>query len=259
MIARIGHQERALGDDPRLVPAGRLAELHHRQVAVVVGLRRPHRGVHMPSVAAGVVAHLRTVDIGHADVPIRAVVAPALPGMGDRGRTVGAAVLCPPAVPSDDLRPQRRDAVAPGLGIGLPDQPRQRRRNRRLADAGGLGGGLACPRHRAGEIARIVGVENDVRHHPVVPLAGEQRLQLGPGAVDIEGRKPPGGKGAVPVPLERIEPGRRNGIAAPVVAAQDRAGLIVQCRRLRPSHVVIPSHVARPSRYELSSLPCVCA
>ena len=71
-------------------------------------------------------------------------------------------------------------------------------------------------------------MKDDGGDRTVLPLGGEEGLELEPRPVDVEGRKPPGGERAVPIPLVGIEPGRRNGVTAPVVAGEDEAGLVVE-------------------------------
>jgi hypothetical protein len=44
-----------------------------------------------------------------------------------------------------------------------------------------------------------------MRHHAVVPLMGEERLDLGPAARHVEMRLAERGEAGIPVPLERIE------------------------------------------------------
>ena len=72
----------------------------------------------------------------------------------------------------------------------------------------------------------------------------EQRFNLGPGARSRRNGQIPGRKGAVPVPLKRIEPVRWHRVVAAVVAAQygDLA-----CSILRSWRLMTGSSVRRPA------------
>jgi hypothetical protein len=57
---------------------------------------------------------------------------------------------------------------------------------------------------------------------------GNERFDLGPGAVEIEGGKAHGDDRGVPVPLVGIEPGGRDRIATAIIAGDDRLSLARQ-------------------------------
>ena len=62
--------------------------------------------------------------------------------------------------------------------------------DRRLRDTGGRHGATRIPDIGAGVIAVVVFVKDDMWHHPVVPLMGEQGFNLAPGAGLVEMREP---------------------------------------------------------------------
>ena len=69
-------------------------------------------------------------------------------------------------------------------------------------------------------------MENDVRDHAVVPLVGEECVDLRPRAVLVDVHLTKGGQAAVPVPLERIQPVGRDGVGAFVVLRQNLRGVV---------------------------------
>ena len=71
-------------------------------------------------------------------------------------------------------------------------------------------------------------MKNDVRDHAVIPLARNQRFYFLPRPIPVKFRKAERNKGGVPIPLIRIKPMRRHGVAATVIADQDVACLCVQ-------------------------------
>ena len=221
---RIGHQERSPRDDLVGVPAAVAPEVEDREIPVVVALAGPHRRVHVVGVVAHVGPDPGPVDIGHADVPLRAVVTARLPRMGHRDHPGRTPVAAPPAVPREDAGVERGEPRPPDAGVRLVHAAGQDRGHRRLADPRGRRIPPCSPHVRTREVSRLRAVKDDVGDHAVVPLAGEQRLQLQPRAVDIEGGVAPGGEGAVPVPLVGVQPGRRHGVPAAVVAGPGSGG-----------------------------------
>ena len=75
-------------------------------------------------------------------------------------------------------------------------------------------------------------MEDDLRDHAVAPLTAQQQADLVPGARLVEGGPAHGDEGGIPVPLERVEPRGRHGVAAAVIGAQRGAGgvLAFACR-----------------------------
>jgi len=64
-----------------------------------------------------------------------------------------------------------------------------RSRDKRLRDARRASCRSRLPYRGVGKIAAVVAVKQDVRHHPVRPLAAEQCLDLGDGARFVELRQ----------------------------------------------------------------------
>ena len=81
---RVGHQERTTRMDGMMVPSHLAPELDDGDEAVILRLRRSLVAVDMRGVTA-IVAHqiVGDGDAVHADIPVRAVVAPRLPRVDD--------------------------------------------------------------------------------------------------------------------------------------------------------------------------------
>ena len=75
---------------------------------------------------------------------------------------------------------------------------------RGVAGASGLtsaGGPPVRPR----EISLGSRVENNMRYHPVAPLAREQGIEVAAGEVDVNGGQTDGDKRCIPAPLVRVQ------------------------------------------------------
>jgi len=147
-------------------------------------------------------------------------------------------------VPGHELRIQLGEE-SQGLGrcrVGLVDVPGCSGVHWRLDDAGGglcrsvrVGG--AVPESRSGKVGVFahLGVELDVGHSTVGPLALEQRGQLGTGAGRFDMSPPDRDEGGVPAPLMRILRWRRQCGDAGPVALEDGDGRLSQAGSVEAS------------------------
>src|SRR3954447_20070713 len=152
-----------------MIPSGRAAELHERQVAVIFKLGRPHLRVEMAGVTADILTDVRDIDRLARRVPLGRIVTPGLPGMhrNHNAAPLGVADFVEPAMPRQQPGKERFEPRAKGLAFAgsdsaLPQRPDDCRGHRRLGDARGWGFPAAAPYGWAGEIARVVLPEDDV-------------------------------------------------------------------------------------------------
>jgi hypothetical protein len=213
------------------------AGLHERQVAVVLGLGRPHALIEVRGIASRVLADLRRVDRARRRIPLRRVVATRFPRMhGDHyALAERIAHLREPAMPRKQLREQLLESrpESPAAFGTLPQRAHDAGSDRRLGNARGQGGCPGAPDRRSRKVTGIVLPEHDVRHEAVGPLRLEQRLDFPPGTVLIERRKAERDERGVPVPLERIHAPVGHRVAAAIVGAQDIPRALVQLHRHR--------------------------
>ena len=149
--------------------------------------------------------------------------------MDDGDEAVGSAALVvepcvPPLECGDDLRQKRPD---PGDDSCSTRTAVARTGGCVQSARGGAGrsrAGGGVPQLRSGVVVRRGDMEHDVRNHPVVPLALEQRSHLGPPAVGIDVRQPERDERRVPVPLVGVELASGPDERAHVIGCDDRSG-----------------------------------
>ena len=160
-------------------------------------------------------------------IPINRIVATRFPRM-DQGHQAGAmrvAAVVEPLMPAMNLGQQRpRPFCGRGIGAAVKNAIDSKPRNRGLRDARGWNRPVRGPHVGAGKIAIVHLVENDMRHHAVVPLMGKKGFHLGPCAGFVKMGKAQRAERTVPIPLKRIEPVRRYGIGAAIIVAHDHFG-----------------------------------
>ena len=219
-----------------------LEELHQIDVAIVFVLVRALGRIDQP----GIATHVFGIDRRHASqraVPLGAVVHARFP----RVITAHAAgvfritIAVEPQVVADDAGQDGgqfflgKPAITPFLEQQLHDAGQ----HRRLGDGAGRRAVLDAPDFRPREVGFRVTVEDDVRHHAVVPLAFQQALDFTPGTRLVTGGQPAQrGDGGVPVPLEGVEATSGYGVAAQVVELEnvvsaERVELGIHVSRLR--------------------------
>jgi len=230
-----------LAQQARVVP-GLLGLLDQPQIAVVLGVGRPlGRAGDVGLVPPDVGGQARADDDTRVGlVPSRRVVGAAFPAVEERdqpGRLVDPFAGQEP-VPRQQPRVQVRRPALGELVLRPPsghreDPVHRDRVHRRVADTAGrhlIGGVLAVPGafplRGPGPVAVRARVEDNMRHHAVAPLAGEERIKFQPGPRQVHRGKSDGVERGVPAPLVRIQAGGCLRDQAGAVVAQNigRAG-----------------------------------
>ncbi len=206
---------------PGIVPTQRAKMLQQPEIPIVLFLGRAMRRIGVQGVAAGVGLDAFGRHAFEGVVPVDRIVAAGLPGMddGDQPLAFGIAVFVEPAVPGIDLRQQRTGPLGCQFLVpGAVEQAAHRKAgDGRLGDAGSLSRAAGAPDIWPGKIAVVPDMKDDVRHHAVRPLVGEQGVDLGPGPCLVIVGEAKRGQAGIPVPLEGIKTLGRDGVGALVI------------------------------------------
>ena len=239
--AGVEHTERAGGGEPPLGPAGIGSLDHERQVALVVLGARPLGCVDVRGVPPTYV-HEPGLHAKQGPVPLGGVVPPRLPRVDQDGLAEPVGIPLAQQEPVPFVQRPEKAGRPPLVGHALEHQPQARGRQRRLCDSRDRTavdsaavppprgsrqvGGAVEHRHAAehwslAARAVLAPPERDVGEHPVAGAPADQRLELGPRPAGIDLRPAEAADGGVPVPLVRVDPGRRNGPAPRVVCPEN--------------------------------------
>ena len=159
----------------------------------------------------------------------------------------------PPAMPFQRRHVEGQGARFAILAGGFMQLAQRNRKDRRLGYAGGRDSVPRAPDVRSREVSIAWRMEDDMRDHSISPLALDQPLQLAIGAVGIVERKAHGNEGQIPVPLERVEPVGRHGIAAAIVGGEDALRLVGMHVHVGCSGILRPRGPERTCRFRVKA------
>ena len=202
---------------PRIVPPQAAEPLDEPEIPIVLRLRRPMRRVRMHRVPPGIGPRFPPSAPARTPRPSRSNCRAPTP--------TGCRIATSPSPAGSRIRknqrchaatfgtsPRARRSAATRSRRPLDQAPQRKARDRRLGDPRGRHRPPGGPHRRPGKISFVINMEDDVRHHPVRPLVGKQRLDLGKGAPLVE------------MPLTQ-----RRQAASPSSTGTDRGRLSARC------------------------------